>query len=258
MPSTASTIIGSPATTPLGVVPLISDRVSRVTLMLGNRTDLDSRITSWLCDSYRELGMTYHFEELVDTVEETLVAGQTDYAYPTTDTTKGSLRSGYSTRAIKALTIINPSNGNRIPLRYRDEKYIDRYPVLTTNWGPPSIYADYGKQAILRPPPDLTYTLIWRIWCEPLIDQVTAANTMIFLPNDWLEILDYGAALRGHTELLERDKATELHNLLYGSEDPRTGRRVPGLIAQRLMTKSAAYAQQEYGIRPNIRSFTSR
>ncbi len=235
----------------------LNDRIARVLYNLGNRADLSTRVLGWLQDSYIELGMAYEFAELEDKYNQTMVVGTGDYSYPTMATANGSRLTGFAVRAIKSLTAIHPTSGVRFPLTYRDAKYIDRYPELTTNYGTPSIYADEGKQALIRPAPDVAYTLRWRVWCEPLITALTPGTTVILLPNDWLEILDYTATLKGYVDLKEFDKAKETHQTLYGSFDPRTGKMIPGLIAQRMTTKSAAIVQQDYAVRPVVRRYTS-
>ncbi len=232
---------------------IIDERVETVRLMLGNRLDLDPRILRWIANSYLELGMAYKFAELEDSYDETMVVGTSVYDYPVTSVAGGSRTSGYETRAIRTMSVIDTSDNPR-PLRRRNKDLVDRY--KSTTQGPPSIYAPWGQQVILRPVPDLAYTLRWNIWLKPRIETNPGAS-VILLPDDWLEILDLIAAMRGHAELLERDKADELFRILHGPEDPRSGRRHPGLIAQRLTQRAAEFEAEEYGVRPNIRRYTA-
>jgi hypothetical protein len=81
------------------------------------------------------------------------------------------------------------------------------------------------------------------------------------MPDDWLEILDYSAAMRGLTELIEPDKAAALYNLLFGPRgentiDPKTGRPKFGLIAQRMTAMEAEYTDAFYGLPPLVRPIT--
>ncbi len=233
----------------------ISDRTTHVREKLGKRTDIDTRINLWLGDAYLELGMGFSFEELLSTVDTPTTAGEVEgtddiYDYPS------------NTRAIKALTLIR-SNDSRQPLIRRSIRLIERYSASTP--GPPSIYAPYSVQAattttrliIVRPIPDIVYTpgIRWRIWLKPVLDG-TIADTYLRMPDDWLEILDYSAALRGFTELLEHERAAAIFALLNGAEDPRTGKRQPGLIAKRMTAMQAEVGEEEYAIRPRIRKYT--
>src|SRR5437762_1570899 len=181
----------------------ILDRVERVRSMLGNRRDLDARIVSWLRDSYIELGMGYPFEELEDSALVDVTPGVDKYEYPTTSVLNGSDTVGFTTRAIKSVTLML-GNGSTIPLRRRNIKFLDRY---SSTPGRPSIYAPYHNVIVIRPVPNADpVKLLWRIWLKPKLELDTI-STEILLPEDWLEVLDYMAAFRGHTELLERDKA---------------------------------------------------
>jgi hypothetical protein len=231
----------------------ILDRVDRVRAMLGNRRDLDTRIVSWLRDSYIELGMNYPFEDLEDSALIDVVPGTDKYSYPTTSVLNGSDTIGFSTRAIKSVTLVL-SNGSTIPLRKRNIKFLDRY---SSSVGRPSIYASYHNVIVIRPVPNADPSkMLWRIWLKPKIEYDTL-STEILLPEDWLEILDYMAAFRGHTELVERDKAQEIFTLLHGTEDTRSGRRNPGLIKQRILRRQAESVDEEYPIRPIIRRMIS-
>lgn len=221
---------------------LISDRVTRVVNMLGNRSDLTTRAYAWIWDAYLELGMSYDFEELEDTWPDGLVANVDIYDYPP------------NARAVKALTRVEVSTGESVPLKKKSIKNIRRY--NKTQKGPPAIWAPYKNQIYIRPVPDKSYDLMWDIWVKPVQDS-TIQNTEILLPWDWLEIVDIAAVARGFSELLEDDKAMAKLQLLHGAEDPRTGRRFPGLIAQRLQRKHAEAATDEFGMTPMVRKYCS-
>jgi len=218
---------------------LIGDRVTYVTKMLGNRTDLASRISGWLVSAYIELGMGYDFEDLEDTVDDAFASGGDGvYNYPT------------NARAVKAITLYDIDSGAPIFLRKKNIVLIDRQPAKE---GVPSIYAVFKKQVVVRLIPNKTYIVKWRVWMKPVIES-TINSTELKLPDDWLEILDYSAALRGHVELHEADKAAQLHQLLFGA-NTQSGRLIPGLIKQRLLMRQAESPSEEYGIRPKVRRY---
>lgn len=220
----------------------IGDFVPEVQLNLGNRSDLASRISFWLGRGYMDLGMSYPFEELEDTIDDMFVPNIDIYDYP------GNVR------AIKTISM-TPFANMQQPVKRKDIKIVRRYNT-TSQTGPPSIYASYHKQILVRPIPNQGYPFKWDVWMKPAIDFTDASTlnpTVILLPDDWLEILMYMATLRGHIGLLERDKATEIHTLLYG--DP-TDVNQPGLIKTKLLIHSAESYDAEYGTRPKIRAYS--
>lgn len=212
----------------------ISDREAFVKQKLGNRSDLDDRIRTWLRDSYLEFSSAYPFDELLST-SDTLTAGGTDvYNYPS------------GVRALRSLSLID-SNKQSILMERRNIRYIDSY--STTARSRPSMYATWVIQnpgsitrfITVRPIPDRAYTLRWRTWLSAVIaPQIEATELQI--PDDWLEIVDYGATLRGFSELLEHDRAQAIRDLLFGFIDPTSGKRQPGLIASRMTNMQAEYA----------------
>jgi hypothetical protein len=74
----------------------------------------------------------------------------------------------------------------------------------------------------------------------------------IFLDDDWREIIEYAAALRGAGDLRMLDYATQYHSILYG--DPSKPRDV-GLIAARvsMLENDMVSNQGMRQIRPLIR-----
>jgi hypothetical protein len=220
---------------------IIGDSVATVRLNLGNRADLDARISQWLAYAYIDLGMSYPFEELEASIDDAFVSTIEVYNYPD------------GVRAIK--TISMTVSNQQQPVKRRDIKVIRRY--SSTIPGPPAIYGTRAKQILVRPIPDKSYPFIWDVWLLPAVDQTSPATinaSAMLLPLDWAEILQYMATLRGHIALLERDKAAEVHTLLYG--DPGSP-GVVGLIKQKLLIHAAESYDSDYAIRPKIRAYSS-
>lgn len=211
----------------------IGDRATIIVSLLGGRTDLAAQISQWLANSYRDLASTVPFEELEDSESNLTVSAIGSYDYPAT------------ARAIKSLTLVQ--NTAPIPLWKRNMTILDRYPT-TVGLGVPSIWAPFGRQYFLRPVPNDSYELIVRFWQQAVIDPDDVNDTELKVPQDWLEIIDYQAQMRGYTDLQEPDKAAAIRNLLYGQGDPRK----PGLIKQRLTRIQAEYSNANYGMRPRI------
>ena len=217
----------------------ISNREAGVKEKLGKRTDIDARIITWLRDAYLELGMAYPFDELLSSATTSTVAGTDEYNYPT------------GVRAIRRLSIID--NNQSILLDRKSIGYIDDFSTIAESR--PSYYATWVTQGAdeitrfvkLRTIPDKVYTLKWRTWLSPTING-TVENTKLQMPLDWLEILDYAAAMRGFGDLLEHDRANALRDMLYGFIDQTTNRRQPGLIASRMTTMQAEYAAGSFPI----------
>jgi hypothetical protein len=235
----------------------IAERAVRVLSMLGNRTDLVSKIEGWVRDAYFEFGMKYDFEELEETHNLAITGANNNntYTYPTLTLNNNS----WYVRGIKALTLFGNNNTRVIPLIKKDIKWLDRLPETQ---GSPAIFCSFKNSIIMHPTPNTDWTLRWRVWLKPRIEiednnnNLHMNSTEILLPEDWLELIDYGAALRGHVDLLERDKAGEIMQLLFGSEDPRNGRKIPGLISQRLLRRHAESPMNDWGMRPKRMGYT--
>jgi hypothetical protein len=83
--------------------------------------------------------------------------------------------------------------------------------------------------------------------------------TRLLVGDDWLEIVELGAQLRGHINLGEPDKANSIQQLLFGFTQPQTGKQIPGLIAQALNRRQIMASRMDYNIRPRQpkRSYTN-
>lgn len=216
----------------------IDDRVTRVQFLLGNRTDIDERIIEWLGDAYLDLGMSVPFDELEDTADDVFIVGTTEYTYPET------------ARAVKALTGF--VNNNPYPLYKRDIRVIERFPSSTASVkGVPAIWAPFNDSIVVRPSPNLAYPFVWKFWAKPVLDD-PVEDTVLLMPDDWLEIVDYMAAYRGHMALDEAEKARAISVLLHG--DTRHPDEV-GLIKAKLRRNAAENVVNDYALAPQIRPY---
>jgi hypothetical protein len=141
------------------------------------------------------------------------------------------------------------------PIKRRDIKIVRRYNT-SNQTGPPSIYGTVAKTILVRPIPSQQFAFTWDVWNLPDVDQTSTATinaSTVLLPLDWIEIMQYMATLRGHIALLERDKAAEIHQLLYG--DP-TDQTQPGLIKTKLLIHSAESYDSDFAMRPKKRAYS--
>lgn len=226
----------------------INALVNEVTLELGNRSDLAiipsgqtiSRVVLWIKEAYLDFAMSYPFEDLESTVPDQFVPNIDTYAYPD------------SARAIKTVNGQN-ADGTMFPVKRKHIRVVRRYTTNVNANARPAIYASYANTIIVRPIPDISYTLLWDVWMKPQFT-TDVISTQILLPDDWIELLRMASVMRGHNYLLERDKAREIYIALYG--DP-TKRNRPGLIREKMLKSAAENVDSEYAIRPMPRVYTS-
>lgn len=243
---------------------IFQDRVARVSLVLGNRADITSvtppnavsRVMGWIRDSYINLCMSYELETLEVSVTQTLAQGSNSLPYPP------------DCRAIQSLTFIN-TDGTTFQPDWKDLQYFRMFNQI--NPGPPSIWTTQNSVIFFGPSADRNYTVVIDYLQLPQIvddsgnvldpSQSTTdiSETPILLPYDWLEILDYGAEMRGHAELREREATAELQQFLFGYTIPLTNKFVPGIIGQILTRRQAQAPLVDYGMAPRSqkRAFTN-
>src|SRR5262245_21689662 len=223
----------------------IADRVPIVRGLLGGLEDKDTEIANWIANSYLSLGSSLPFETLEDSATPTTSPGLDNYPYPPT------------ARGIKSIVIGIPAANPQTfpPLIKKNMALLDRYGPQP---GVPSLWAPWGSQYFLRQIPNDSYTLSIRFWIRPQIQRVVGSTnadpaTQIFVPDDWLEVLDYSAQLRGYMDLQEFDKAQTIRVLLYG--DPANIKKLPGLIKTNLRRIQAEHENNQYGLRPRVRRY---
>jgi len=226
----------------------INDRKINVAMKLGNRQDLlqpaagstftYSRISGWLRDAYIATVTCRTFEQGQNSVQFDTVTDISEYAVPADMRAKIAL-TGYD------------QYGTPIQMDEKDIAYIRRFssPEVANTLDRPSIYCFFGNTIFFRPTPGATFTMFLDYWQKPLIT-ADVDSTPLLLPDEWLEIVDYEAAVRGNAELLQEDKSRNIQELIYGFMDPTTQHYVPGLI-ERLQNRAQAQAPyRDYGLQP--------
>lgn len=231
----------------------ISNRKVPVAMKLGNRQDLlqpaigsgatYSRVSGWLRDAYIAVSTVRTFEQTEVTYNFQTVQGGDTYQLP------------WQVRALKSFEGYD-SSGTPIHVMWKNMAYIRRYnpgnvgmPGTGSFQSRPSIYTIWGQNIVFRPTPDDAYTFYLDAWQRPLITQ-DVDSTQLLVPDEWLEVVDYEAAVRGNAELQQEDKSRNMQELLYGFTDPTTGRFVPGIIERMESREESSAPYVDWGIQP--------
>jgi hypothetical protein len=233
----------------------LCDLVPEVIKKVENRTEDESRASQWLRESLIEIAsdpqLRNEFDELeiegpffnltaaqgvANAVQEYLF----DNLIPEGDQNVATLD--------VMLWTDPPLNTNRIRLvetSYQDSDRISPYP------GQPCKWYRFNNMIGFSPAPNQAYQVQARIYrAHPIV--YTSCETTILLPQDWFEIIVYGAVMRGFIELLEYEKASKIRELLYG--DPKYPDRV-GLIESRKKRREKEAWRQQRALKPVVRRY---
>jgi hypothetical protein len=221
----------------------IGDLVPAVASLLGGRSDSNDKISQWIAAGYRDIGTSIPLETLEASASILCVPGTQSYGYPS------------DARGIKDLTIqipsqtqTSPTTANSFrPLYKKNMSIVRRY--ATNTWGVPSIWAPFKNTIWLAPVPNQGYPLIVDYWQLVVLNSTDINNTQILVPDDWIEIIQYEAQMRGWIDLQEPDKAGAIRTLLNGNPK-KPG--MPGLIKQRLTQIQSESSNASYGVRPRL------
>lgn len=246
------------STTPVPYTPpfqKISDRKVNVAMKLGNRQDLllpapgsvftYSRLSGWLRDAYISIAYARTFEQSEFTYQFQTVPGQDTYTLQN------------QARAPKALTGFD-QNGTPVIVSWTSIADLRRYNLGNPPGTPatinarPSLWTLWNQSLIFRPVPNAQLTFYFDYWQKPLIT-LDIDSTPLLVPDDWLEIIDYQAAIRGNAELQQADKSREMQELLFGYTDPTNGRLVPGLIEELENRQQAMQPYVDWSIKPQYK-----
>lgn len=244
---------------PGGTTATIGSLIPKVQADLQNRADVtestsiqpnaEMRPSAWLRDTIREITASWPFEELrVKGPQVTLVPGQ--YNYPIASFLNPGDDYTLMEDPVIFLTVPSPGvSAVAYPMDYMTPKAIA--PLLNIQGGIPFKYTRYGGEFWFGTNPGQAYVVYLPYQLRHPFNAANLTESPVMMPEDWFDIVCYGAAERGAIALRWNDQATYLHNILYGDpdaqmSDSKKGR--PGLLAARIMQieRDAAHSTRQF------------
>lgn len=249
--------IFGPVSTPVLMQSLEQETI----LKLENKTSETASVDRWLRDALIEISGNPDYR---DSFPELEVTG------PFFNLTGGSVTTSVQEYAesnfISVLDTLNKTLDFRIwidfptnqrskklnPSHFQETDKFQSSPSLPTDW------YRYGLTIGFEPPPNLNYQVQARVMRRhPITDYFNTNGllnqTVILLPQEWFEVLEWAAAMRGFMEFLEFEKANEVRTLLWG--DPAHPNDNPGLIASVKTKRRAEAWLEQQPLRPVIKGY---
>jgi hypothetical protein len=136
---------------------------------------------------------------------------------------------------IKTLDILlwtdPPWNRRWIQLTQTHYQDVDRFASMPSQ---PTQWYRFGYNIGFDPPPNQNFQVQARLQRRhPFLDYFNELNvlnqTPVLMPAEWLEVIEWAAAMRGYMEMLNMERANMIRTLLWG--DPAHPNDNPGLIA---------------------------
>jgi len=247
------------STTSTNTEVTFADLEPEIIRKLENDTSAASDIDRWLRDSLIEIAGNPDYRDSFPELEEfgplyNLTGGPvgvTVQEYPEGDFIPDG---DFLIKTLDFMIWIDyPTNSKRRqldPTQFQDTDKYQSYPSLPVQW------YRFGLNIGFQPPPDQNYQVQARIMRRhPITDYFNTEGilntTVILLPAEWYEVLEWAAAMRGYMEKLNYQRANEIKLMLWG--DPAHPNDNPGLIASiKTKRRSEAWLVQQ-PLRPIIR-----
>jgi len=226
---------------------------------LTQRQDLEPKIYQWIADSILELSRDYRFNLLEKTGPlVSLIAGQAsyDYSYFTILASKdipNLVPSFYIYYEPYPPTSINNNPGT--VLQY---KTIDSLELMFNTPGTPAYWSRFENKIWIAPVPIQAYYGYMRYQKQSPFSSPPIATDPYLMPDEWREIVEYAAAMRGAIKLRMLDYAAQYHTILFGDPEFQRssgGTGQPGLIARRVTQIESDSTSQMRQLRPQIRRY---
>jgi hypothetical protein len=208
---------------------------------LSQRADVFTFGPQWIADAVLELSQSYPFQGLQRSTATPVQLTNGVFIYPfSTWVNPGDIPIPVNSFNANPKLIpsffmfyqnpLNPVTGYNpgIGLTY---KTIDSLELMFSTPGTPAYWTRYQNQVFIAPQPNQNFFSYMRYQIQHPFSQPASLNDVIELDDDWREIIEYSAALRGATNFRMLDYASQYHNILYG--DPKKQGDV-GLIAARV------------------------
>lgn len=134
-------------------------------------------------------------------------------------------------------------------------KTIDALELMFQTPGVPTYFTRYSGQIWFAPQPNQALIVYFRYQIEHPFTLPPASGDIFYLDNEWKEIVEYAAALRGATNLRMMDYAAQYHTTLFGDPEFQRssgGRGMPGLIARRIAQMEGDSQSMARQIKPMV------
>lgn len=210
----------------------IDSLVPEVLIRVENRTTDTSRAEIWIRDALLEIASDPDYRDDFLELEEwgptfNLTGGNSPSTAVQEYAETSFIPSGDVNNATLDILIWldYPPASNRRKLDVSHYQKTDKFQQV---YSIPTEWYHFSSFIGFNPVPDKNYQVQARICKQHPINDVTLGTTVILLPRDWNEVLIWAAVQRGFMELMEFEKASAVHTLLYG--DPKNIAGEPGLI----------------------------
>jgi len=233
----------------------INDLIPAVQAILQNRSDVsetqanpEMRPSVWLRKAITNLSSKYIYEELrvigpMVTLGPGLGFQGSNSIYPV----KMFLQPGddYTFNATSMVIFLDPPNNTvGYPMDYMQPKAI--VPLVNIPGGVPFKYTRYGSNFWFGVQPGNTYNVYFPYQRKHSFNKDNLINSEVFIPEDWIEAVEWSAAERGAQVLRWNDQATFIHTTLFGDPEYQssggvTGR--PGLLAGLILQQERDQSQ---------------
>lgn len=230
----------------------INELLPSVRKKLRGRDDLDDDIPGYIRDAILDLSQNYEFEELRVTGPLTnFILNQAEYL-------KEGSNNPFINPGDKKLTfivtwfvyysatvVVGQSTGMEIKARTpRVVEPTSKIPGL------PTYYCILGNRIIVGYLPNIAYATQMRYQRQhPFLPGDKLKETLILMPDDWMEIISYAAAEKGCDDIGLNDIGVLYHQKIYGNPM----KKQPGIIAERLSQQQRDLTYNETQLRPIVR-----
>jgi hypothetical protein len=229
----------------------VSDLVPGVKRRLANRIDAEANAPYFLRDAIRELTDDFDFSELeVVGPQVQLTVNTPNYAV--------EFFQPQNNVELNRMTLLKlftdpPNNSRSMMLKYREPALV--LPLCDIS-GVPSNWTRYGGEIWIGCKPNTTYTVqAFFQKKHPFLgtttDTIKASDFR--LPDNWQEIIEIAAALKGAAELRLPDFIQMYHNLLHG--DPKRPEEI-GMLKRRVSQHEKDKVTNEGNISIRVERYT--
>ena len=225
----------------------IGDLVPEVLIRVENRTTDTTRAAVWIRDALLEISSDPDFRDDFLELEEwgpvfNLTGGNSMGTAIQEYSETSFIPTGEVNNATLDILIWldYPPANNRRKLDVSHYQKTDKFQQV---YSIPTEWYHFGAFIGFNPVPNLNYQVQARICKQHPINDVVLSATQILLPRDWNEVLIWASVQRGFQELMEYEKASAIHTLLYG--DPKNAGE-PGIIySMKRKRRKEMYRQEQ-------------